>query len=121
MNWLLPGPCRGRAPDQPRVAVELEAIGDAAHGVQVLDREGVMRELAARRAYDRHAVVILVAVPPAGGRAQAIAEAEAQPLLQEAFERPHLEHLHGRVLELLGTVAGLGAATVSMPQKSLKT
>jgi hypothetical protein len=48
-------------------------------------------------------------VPPAGGRAQAIAEAEAEPLLEEAFERLHLEHLHGRVLELLGTVARLGS------------
>jgi hypothetical protein len=52
-------------------------------------------------------VVVGVAVPPAGQRRHAVAEAEAQAIGQEALEGLRPRCLHRRVLELQRPVASV--------------
>ena len=56
-------------------------------------------ELAIRRDLQRHAVVVLVAVPPGGNRADPVGELEPEPFLEEALGRAQPPRLEGHVFE----------------------
>jgi hypothetical protein len=66
-------------------------------------------QLVLRRQHDRHAVVVVITVPPARERPHPVAEAETEAFLEEAPDWLWPRRLDGRVLELEWRAPGVGS------------